>query len=51
MLDQQQDQFIEDFKTMETQYSTNLYDAVSMLASLMRYQVKYYHHHLVYIFL
>ena len=48
MLDQQQDQHVEDFKTTETQYSTNVH-VVSMLASLMRHQVKDYHHHLVYI--
>ena len=49
MLDQQQDQHVEDFETTETQYSTNVHNGVSMLASLMRHQVKDYHHHLIYI--
>ena len=40
VMDQQQDQYVEDFETMETQYSTNVENIVSMLASLMRYQVK-----------
>ena len=40
VMDQQQDQYVEDFETMETQYSTNIENIVSMLASLMRYQVK-----------
>ena len=34
---------------METQYSANVLIFVSMLASLMRHQVKNYHHHLVYV--
>ena len=46
MLDQQHDQHVEDFETMETQYSTNVHNVVSMLASLMRHQMKDYHHHL-----
>ena len=40
---------MEDSETTETQYSANIHNGVSMLSSLMRHQVKNYHHHLVYI--
>ena len=39
MLDQQQDQHEEDFETTETQYSTNVHNAVFMLTSLMHHQL------------
>ena len=39
MLDQQQDQHEEDFATTETQYSTNVHNAVFMLTSLMHHQL------------
>ena len=42
---------MEDFETAETQYSANVHNFVSMLASLMCHQVKDNHHHLIYIFL
>ena len=48
MLEQQQDQHVEGFETTESQYSTNVHNVVSMLASLMRHQVKDYHHHFYY---
>ena len=43
MLDQQQDQHVEDFETTETEYSTIVHNVVSMLASLIRHQMKDYH--------
>ena len=49
MLEKQQDQHDEDFETKETQYSTNVHNVVSMLTSLIRHQVKDYHHDLIYI--
>ena len=48
MLDLQKDQHLEEFETMETQYSTNVHHVVSMRAYLML-SSENYHHDLVYI--
>ena len=49
MPEQQQDHDVKYSKTTEIQYSTIIHNDVSMLASLMRHQVKNFYHHLVYI--